>query len=77
MDARERTKANLELLREKLGSGRMRSARIMVNSLHPSEVARLLESLPLKERAMLWEVVDHDLEGDDGRTHRRNGRHGS
>ena len=64
MDAREHTKANLELLREKLGSGRMRSARIMVNSLHPSEVARLLESLPLKERAMLWEVVDHDLEGD-------------
>jgi magnesium transporter len=64
MDARERTKANLELLREKLGSGRMRSARIMVNSLHPSEVARLLESLPLKERAMVWEVVDHDLEGD-------------
>jgi magnesium transporter len=64
MDAREHTKANLELLREKLGSGRMRSARIMVNSLHPSEVARLLESLPLKERAMVWEVVDHDLEGD-------------
>ena len=64
MEAREHTKANLELLREKLGSGRMRSARIMVNSLHPSEVARLLESLPLKERAMLWEVVDHDLEGD-------------
>ena len=64
MEAREHTKANLELLREKLGGGRMRSARIMVNSLHPSEVARLLESLPLKERAMLWEVVDHDLEGD-------------
>jgi len=64
MEAREHTKANLELLRDKLGSGRMRSARIMVNSLHPSEVARLLESLPLKERAMLWEVVDHDLEGD-------------
>jgi len=64
MEAREHTKANIELLREKLGSGRMRSARIMVNSLHPSEVARLLESLPLKERAMLWELVDHDLEGD-------------
>ena len=64
MEAREHTKANLELIREKLGGGRMRSARIMVNSLHPSEVARLLESLPLKERAMLWELVDHDLEGD-------------
>ena len=64
MEAREHTKANLELLREKLGSGRMRSARIMVNSLHPSEVARLLESLPLKDRAVLRELVDHDLEGD-------------
>ncbi len=64
MDAREHTKANAELLLEKLDSGRMRSARIMVNSLHPSEVARLLESLPLKDRAVLWEIVDHDLEGD-------------
>jgi len=64
MDAREHTQANLELLREKLDSGRTRPARIMVNSLHPSEVARLLESLPLKDRAVLWEMVDHDLEGD-------------
>jgi len=64
MEAREHTKANVELLREKLDSGRMRSARIMVNSLHPSEVARLLESLPLKDRAVLWEMVDHDLEGE-------------
>lgn len=64
MEVREHTKANVELLREKLDSGRMRSAAIMVNSLHPSEVARLLESLPLKDRAVLWEMVDHDLEGD-------------
>ena len=64
MEAREHTKANVELLREKLDSGRMRSAAIMVNSLHPSEVARLLESLPLKDRSVLWEMVDNDLEGD-------------
>ncbi len=64
MDAREHSNANFELLLEKLDSGRMRSARVMVNSLHPSEVARLLESLPLKDRAVLWEIVDHDLEGD-------------
>ena len=64
MEAREHTKANLELLREKLDSGRMRSASIMANSLHPSELARLLESLPLKDRAVLWEMIDHDLEGD-------------
>lgn len=64
MEAREHTKANVELLRAKLDSGRMRSAAIMVNSLHPSEVARLLESLPLKDRAVLWEMVDNDLGGD-------------
>ncbi len=64
MDGRETTKANLELLQERLDSGRMRSARIMVNSLYPSEVARLLESLPLKQRAMLWEIVDSEIGGD-------------
>ena len=64
MDPRETTKADLELLREKLDSGRMRSAGIMINSLHPSEVARLLESLPLKDRAVLWELVDSNIEGD-------------
>ena len=64
MEARDTTKDNLELLRQQLESGRMRSARVMVNSLHPSEVARLLESLPRKKRTMLWEIVDSELEGD-------------
>jgi magnesium transporter len=64
MEAREPSKANVELLREKLNSGRMRAAAVMVNSLHPSEVARLLESLPRKDRAVLWELVSHELEGD-------------
>ena len=42
----------------------MRSARVMVNSLHASELARLLESLPRKKRAMLWEILDPEIEGD-------------
>ena len=42
----------------------MRSARLMVHSLHPGEIARLLESLPLQERAVLWEMVSPDDEGD-------------
>lgn len=64
MEGREQTKATLELLRDKLNSGRMRAAGIMVNSLHPSEIARLLESLPLKDRAVLWELVGSEIEGD-------------
>jgi len=64
MEAREHTQVNLQLLREQLDSGGMRSARLMIHSLHPSEVARLLESVPLRERAVLWEMVDPEDEGD-------------
>jgi magnesium transporter len=64
MQARENTKANLERLREQLDSGSMRAARRMIHGLRPPEVARLLESVPLRERAILWEMVDSDDEGD-------------
>ena len=64
MEAREHSQANLSMLRERLGSGRVRSAQMLVGSLHPSEVARLLESLPLHERAVIWEMVGADNEGD-------------
>ena len=64
MEAREHTQANLQLLREQLDSGRMRAARVMMHSMHPAEIARLLESIPLRERAVLWEMVGPDDEGD-------------
>ena len=64
MEAREHTQVNLQLLREQLNSGGMRSVRLMIHSLHPAELARLLESVPLRERAVLWEMVDLDDEGD-------------
>ncbi|MFQ5981981.1 MAG: magnesium transporter [Woeseiaceae bacterium] len=64
MEAREHAQTNLKLLREKLDSGGMRSARLLIHSLHPSELARLLESLPLRERAVIWEMVEPELEGD-------------
>ncbi|TDJ14463.1 MAG: magnesium transporter, partial [Gammaproteobacteria bacterium] len=64
MEAREHIQTNLRLLRESLDSGSMRSARLLIHSLHPSELARLLESLPLRERAVIWEMVEPELEGD-------------
>ena len=64
MDALDPKHDNLELLRQQLDSGRMRAARSVVDSLHPSELARLLESLPRKKRAVLWEIVDPEIEGD-------------
>jgi len=60
----EQKQSNLEKLRERLDSGRMRGARVLISSLHPSELARLLESLPLEERAVVWEMVDTQLGGD-------------
>ena len=64
MEAREHTQANLSLLREKRGSGRVQSAQMLIGSLHPSEVARLLESLPQTERFLMWEMVDPDIGGE-------------
>ena len=64
METREHTQANLQLLREELDGGELRSARRMIHGLHPSEIARLLESMPHRERAVLWEMVDPDDEGD-------------
>lgn len=64
MDARDPSRDNLDELRERLASGRVRSTRAMVNDLHPAEIARLLESLPLKKRALLWDCVDAEVEGD-------------
>ena len=64
MEARKHTQANLQLLREQLDSGGLRSARQMIQGLHPAEIAHLLESVPLHERAILWEMVEPDDEGD-------------
>jgi magnesium transporter len=64
MESREYTQSNLRMLREKLGSGGLRSAQQLLGNLHPSELARLLESMPLHERAVVWEMMDPDIEGD-------------
>jgi magnesium transporter len=64
MEAREHSQGNLQLLRKQLDSGRMRNAALMINSLHPAEIARLLESVPHRERSLLWDMVEPDDEGD-------------
>ncbi len=47
-----------------LESGALINVRKMLNSLHPAEIARLLESLPARERRLAWELIEADLEGD-------------
>jgi magnesium transporter len=45
-------------------SGTLIQVRRMLNGLYPAEIAHLLESLPPEKRQFIWELVDHDLQGD-------------
>lgn len=54
----------LKLLRDALESGTLQRVQRMVNSLHPAEIADLLESLPPAERNVVWELVDPASDGE-------------
>src|SRR5215210_3610500 len=54
----------LRALRTALAAGTLRSAHRMINALHPAEIALLIESLPPAQREVVWEFVDHELEGE-------------
>src|SRR5512134_1783326 len=54
----------LEALRDALGQGAGRQVHRLVNSMHPAEIASLLESLPPTQSEVVWELVDPELEGD-------------
>ena len=64
METTEAPQSDLQRLRERLESGEMRGTRSLIDSLHASELARLLESLPLEQRAVVWEMLDVAAEGD-------------
>ena len=54
----------LETLHEAIGTGALREVRSMLATLAPGEIAELLESLPLPQRLIAWQLVAPDDEGD-------------
>lgn len=54
----------LAALRAALDEGAVRAAERIVNTLHPAEIAQLLESLPPPKRMVVWEMIDPALDGD-------------
>ncbi len=64
METKVQKETRLEALRHALQAGTMRQVSRMINSLHPGEIALLLESLPPEERSIAWELVDPDDEGE-------------
>jgi len=64
MNVSTRKEARLVALREALDSGTLRPAQRMVTAMHPAEIALLLESVPPRQRELVWSMVDPELEGD-------------
>lgn len=64
MDTDESNISNLQMLRTALDAGAVRAIQRMLESLHPSEIARLVEALPLADRRIVWNLVDTEIEGD-------------
>ena len=54
----------LDAISESLNSGAMLKAKLILNGLHPAEIARLLESSPTRQRRLIWEMLDHSIDGE-------------
>lgn len=63
-DAPENKISRLAALRSALEQDTMRHGHRMINTMHPAEIASLIESLPPAKREIIWEFVDPELEGD-------------
>jgi magnesium transporter len=54
----------LKVIGDALQSGTMQRARRILNALHPAEIANLLEALPHSQRGIVWNMLDHDDDGE-------------
>src|SRR3546814_8813301 len=64
MSEREQSSAAVALLRERLASGRLLPVRRALHALNPAEIANLLESLPPRQRSVVWEMVSPEDDGE-------------
>jgi magnesium transporter len=64
MTENEQQPTPLRRLRRALERGTLQNVQRMLTALHPAEIADLLESLPLEERNLVWELVDPENDGE-------------
>ena len=55
---------NLDVISEALQTGEMQRAGRILNAFHPAEIAHLLESAPQSQRMFIWNMLDHDDDGE-------------
>ncbi len=63
-DITEKTEQQILALSQALESGPLQHAEGMLNALHPAEIAHLIESLPPRERFVIWSLVSRELEAE-------------
>ena len=54
----------IDALNRALEQENVELARSVVDSLHPSEIADIIEGLPKQQRYVVWQLIDPELEGD-------------
>ena len=59
-----KTHDNLQVITDALDSGEMQRAARILDAFHPAEIGHLLESLPLSQRMFIWNMLDHDDDGE-------------
>jgi magnesium transporter len=60
----KKTARHLDHLSEALDSGKQQQVRKLLKNLSAAEVGDLLESLPITQRLVVWEMTDPDMEGE-------------
>jgi magnesium transporter len=58
------SQTQLHEVKKALGSGMFVHVRFMLAHMPACDIAHLLESCPHKSRTILWQLVDHDLQGE-------------
>lgn len=61
---RETASEQVQRIHAALEGGRALTVKRSLHSLHPSEIARLVESLPRSERSVIWGMVDPEDRGE-------------
>jgi len=57
-------KSHLGAILEALENDSLGDIQNTVHDLHPAEIAHLLESLPLRERSIVWDLIDEENQGE-------------
>ncbi len=60
----EKTQDHLRFIADRLETGTFLHLRGMINTLHPAEIAHMLEALPPDDRIVVWRLVAPQLRGE-------------